>query len=65
MEENRNEKEISGDLNNKKDGDKKDEIVENFLSEEEQEKLFNTNQKNFYKFRKDIKEEPDLEEDTE
>ena len=40
-----------------------DEIEKDIFISEDQEKLFNTNQKNFYKFRKDIKEEPDLEED--
>jgi hypothetical protein len=44
----------------------KNEGQKNFISNEgeEQEKLFNTNQKYFFKFRKDIIEEPDLEEET-
>ena len=37
------------------------DIENDLILNEEQEKLFNTNQKNFFKFRKDIKEEPDLE----
>ena len=39
-------------------------IILNEDHEEHEDKLFNTNQKNFFKFRKDIKEEPDLEEET-
>ena len=41
----------------KEENDIKNDLILN----EEQEKIFNTNQKNFFKFRKDIKEEPDLE----
>ena len=37
------------------------EIENDLIFNEEQEKIFNTNQKNFFKFRKDIKEDPDLE----
>ncbi len=67
-------KEIKVLLNNKKYFKKeknennfreeKNEDHKNSSSNDEQEKLFNTNQKYFFKFRKDIIEEPDLEEDT-
>ena len=53
--------------NNLENNGKNDEIEEDNLSiNEELEKQFNTNQKNFFKFRKDIKEVPEnLEDDDE
>ena len=41
----------------------KNENNKEFFLDDEQEKLFNTNQKDFFKFRNDIIEEPDLEEE--
>lgn len=60
-----NDKETKSSNKNEFEGIKNDEIEKDIVLSEEQEKLFNTNQKNFYKFRKDIKEEPDLEEEIE
>ena len=56
------------DIHNKKNDKNKEENNENEENDnfdEEKEKLFYTNQKNFFKFRKDIMEEPEyLEEDN-
>ena len=53
-------------INNNK-GIEKENLDENYLlddvEDDEIDKVFNTNQINFFKFRKDIKEEPDLEEE--
>ena len=63
---NLNEKEKSDNINNEQN---KEEIINNDVNEdidEEKEKIFYTNQKNFFKVRKDIMEEPEyLEEDNE
>ena len=52
---------------NKNEGLEKENMEENYLVDEDKvdelDKIFNTNQINFFKFRKDIKEEPDLEEE--
>ena len=54
-------------LINKNKGFGKESMEENYLFDEDKDdeidKIFNTNQINFFKFRKDIKEEPDLEEE--
>ena len=54
-------------LINKNKGFGKESTEENYLFDEDKDdeidKIFNTNQINFFKFRKDIKEEPDLEEE--
>ena len=52
--------------NNKNNNEDNGNEVENESYDEEQQKQFYTNQKNFFKARKDIKEEPEyLEEDNE
>lgn len=52
--------------NNKNNNEANENEVENESYDEEQQKQFYTNQKNFFKARKDIKEEPEyLEEDNE
>ena len=52
--------------NNNKNNEDNGNEVENESYDEEQQKQFYTNQKNFFKARKDIKEEPEyLEEDNE
>ena len=52
--------------NNKKNNEDNGNEVENESYDEEQQKQFYTNQKNFFKARKDIQEEPEyLEEDNE
>jgi hypothetical protein len=52
---------------NKNEGLEKENMEENYLVDEDKvdelDKIFNTNQINFFKFRQDIKEEPDLEEE--
>jgi hypothetical protein len=54
-------------LINKNKGFGKESMEENYLFDEDKDdeidKIFNTNQINFFKFRQDIKEEPDLEEE--
>ena len=54
-------------LINKNKGFGKENMEKNYLIDEDEDdeidKMFNTNQINFFKFRKDIKEEPDLEEE--
>lgn len=61
---NNNKEGISTSINKNKE---KDNIEENYqldeVEDEEIDRMFNTNQINFFKFRKDIKEEPDLEEE--
>jgi hypothetical protein len=62
-----NNKEGILSLINKNKGFGKESMEENYLFDEDKDdeidKIFNTNQINFFKFRKDIKEEPDLEEE--
>ena len=51
--------------NNENNNNNKEEIEEDFSIDEKLDNIFNTNQKDFFKFRKDIKEEPENEEDDE
>ena len=51
--------------NNNDNNNNKEEIEEDFSIDDKLDNIFNTNQKDFFKFRKDIKEEPENEEDDE
>ena len=59
---NKNGKEFK-DRNNSKEKNKNNNFNIKELGNSKSDELFNTNQKNFYKFRKDIIEQPEYEED--
>ena len=52
-------------INENNNDNNKEEIEEDFSIDDKLDNIFNTNQKDFFKFRKDIKEEPENEEDDE
>ena len=51
--------------NNNDNINNKEDIDEDIIIDDKLDNIFNTNQKDFFKFRKDIKEEPENEEDDE
>ena len=64
-DDNNNNNNNLNENNNENNNNNKEEIEEDFSIDEKLDNIFNTNQKDFFKFRKDIKEEPENEEDDE
>jgi hypothetical protein len=53
----------NNDNNSNNNPNNKKENEDDYFEDDKMDKLFNTNQKDFFKFRKDIKEEPENEEE--